>query len=209
MAKSEPIPISVKAVRIVTAQDAEGAVTPLAVSGSRVETWSAGIDHNYDDMSVLENKRLGLAQWLKSPLWICIIGIPPVLYLILFAGVIYKRRRDADPFALRAREAYQRFYKILRKIPKDDTEGRNSQIVLEGLRRYLGDKLRMSGGVVTFYDVKGRLDEKGVDSKTRERLKDLFEECEADSYAGNFHNIGSSSLVNQAIDLVRRLEEQL
>ena len=208
-AKSEPIPISVKAAHIVTAQDAEGAVTPLAISGSRVETWSAGIDYNYDDMSVLENKRLGFAQWLKSPLWICINGIPLVLYLILFAGVTYKRRMDLDPIAQRARRAYSRFQKTLKNVRKDDPANQHSQIILESFRKYLGDKLRMKGGVITFKDVKDRLDEKGVDPQTRELLKDLFEKCEAGSYAGNLNNIGSISLINLAIDLARKLEKQL
>jgi len=209
VANSKPIPISVKTAHIVTAQDAEGAAGPIAVSGSRVETWSAGIDYNYDDISVLENKRLGLVQWLKSPLWIGIIGISPVLYLILLIGVTYKRRLDSDPLAQRVRRAYTRFQKTMKSIRKDDSENQHSQIILESFRRYLGDKLRMPGGVITFNDVKDRLDENGVDQQTRKRLKDLFEKCEAGSYAGNLNILGSISLVNLAIDLARRLEKQL
>jgi hypothetical protein len=67
----------------------------------------------------------------------------------------------------------------------------------------------MKGGVITFNDVKERFDEKGVDPQTRELLKDLFEKCEAGSYAGNLNNIESISLINLAVDLARKLEKQL
>ncbi len=209
VAKSRPIPISVKAAHIVTAKDAEGVPVLPALSGSRVETWGAGIDYNYDDMSVLENKRLVLAQWLKSPIWISIIGIPPMLYLILFAGVTYKRRIDSDPLAQRARGAYSRFQKTLKTIRKDLPENRHSRIVLEGFRRYLEAKLRIKGRVVTFNDVKDRLEAKGVDPRTRDQLKDFFEKCEAGSYAGHVIRIESISLADLAIDLAKRLEKQL
>jgi len=208
-AESDPIPISVKAARIVTAQDAEGIATPLAESGNRVETWSAGIDYNYDDMSVLEDKRFGLLQWLRSPVWISIVGFPPFLYLVLFVGITYKKRMDADPLARRARGAYSRFQITLRAIRKDSSGRETARIILESFRQYLTDKLRMRGGVVTFNDVKGCLKDRKVDLQTCDELRDLFEKIEAGSYSGNISDIESLSLVRSASDLVQRLEKKL
>ena len=81
-ARSEPIPLSVSATRVVTVQDAEGTQVTEEVK-SELESFASGIAHNYEDLSVLENHAYGPAMWISSPLWLSLLGGPPTLFLML------------------------------------------------------------------------------------------------------------------------------
>jgi len=207
-ARTDPIPIQVKAARVVTALDAEGAAVSNP-SGSEIETWTKGIAYNYEDMSVIENHGFGPVSWLKSPVWFCMIVIPPMVYLILWVGLFFISRQNADPFASRARKAYGRLTASIKKAQRTESEQQSYQVILNAFRKYLGDKLRFPHGSLTFNDVKDSLSTKGVDSETLENLKSLFERCEARRFAGNSDMSNASSLVEQSITLGKNLENTL
>ena len=76
-------------------------------------------------------------------------------------------------------------------------------------RHYLGDKLDMAKGALTFNDVKDTLANKGIDQETLGRLNDLFEACEAGRYAGDVGTFDISSITGQGIQLAKDLEKKL
>jgi hypothetical protein len=208
IARTDPIPIQVKAARVVTALDAEGAAASVS-SGSEIETWAKGIAYNYEDMSVIENHGFGPVSWLRSPVWFCMIVIPPILYLILWVGLFFISRQNADPFASRARKAYGRLTASIKKAQRTESEQQSYEVILNAFRKYLGDKLQFPQGSLTFNDVKDSLSTKGVDSETLGNLKGLFERCEARRFAGNSDMCDASSLVEQSITLAKKLENTL
>ena len=208
IARTDPIPIQVKAARVVTALDAEGAA-PSVSSGSEIETWTKGIAYNYGDMSVIENHGFGPVSWLKSPVWFCMILIPPMGYLILWVGLFFIRRQNADPLASRARKAYGRLTASIKKAQRTESEQQSYEVILNAFRKYLGDKLRFPHGSLTFNDVKDSLSTKGVNSETLGNLRSLFERCEARRFAGNSDMCDVSSLVEQSIALAKKLENTL
>jgi len=208
VARTGPIPLTVNPARIVTALDAEGASAPVSKKKG-VETWTRGIAYNYEDMSVIEKQRFGPVSWLKSPQWLCLIGIPPFLYFILFAGNIIIRRRSADPLASRARKAYGKMAGTLKKARRADSAQKSCEIILDAFRNYLGDKLRISSGAITFGDVGNILLEKGVAPEILDDLKLLFEQCEAGRYAGTSGPSDPAALVERSLSLARNLEKKL
>ncbi len=203
MAKTQPIPISVKSVRVVTALDAEG-LTDRIITGSEVETWSGGIAHNYEDLSVLENQYHDPVTLLLTPVWFCVFVFPPAIYIILLSGLFFIKRRHADPAAVRARKAGTRLIKSLKNAKNSGTED-DCAFILDTFRSFFGDKLGIPPGALTYNDIKGPLQERYLDTELLNEIKSLFQNCEAGSYAG----LNSSSDTGKMIDTAMSLGEKL
>ena len=193
---------------MVTAQDAEGVDEQVSLA-SEIETWAKGIAFNYEDRSVIQNQRFGPISWLKSPLLICLTTLPPIAYFLLLAGIGIARRRSADPFAARARKAYGNLTKSLKDARRAHSSGQVHDIVLDAFRNYLGDKLRMPKGALTFNDVKDKLATKGMDAVILDQLKELFETCEAGCYAGASCLSDAVSITEKGLNLAKNLEKKL
>jgi hypothetical protein len=208
VARTDPIPVTVKSARVVTAMDAEGMAQPV-LSTNEVETWTKGIAYNYEDMSVIENQRFGLVAWLESPVVFCMTVIPPIVYLVLLFGNICMTRLYADPLASRARKAHGRLKAGLKDARHAQSNKQCCDKILDAFRQYLGDKLRIPGGALTFNDVRKSLEERGIDAGTIKRLKELFDRCEAGRYAGGSGEFDTSILIEQSLSLAKLLEKKL
>ena len=208
VARTEPIPLRVRKTRVVTALDAEG-IEQQVPAGIEIETWSRGIAFNYEDMDVIENQHLGPLSWFRTPIWMGMVLAPPALFLLLLAGVNIRQRRNADPQKAIARKAYGNLSKSLQKAGSASSSEKAFDLILDAFRNYLGDKLRMPRGALTFYDVKDRLTTKGVDQSTLKELKELFETCEAGRYAGTTGIMGTASITEKATRVAKSLETKL
>ncbi|MBN1845839.1 MAG: protein BatD [Sedimentisphaerales bacterium] len=208
IARTEPIPVTIKATRVVTAQDAEGVVLPAAQS--ELKEWSQGIAYNYEDLGVLENQQYGLATLIRSPVWMAASLVPPAAYLGLLIGATTVRRRRADPAGRRAKAAYATLRKQLKQIPTAQDATEACRRILEGFQDYLGSKLHLAGGAITYRDVEGPLGSRGADAETLCRLRQLFTDCEAAHYAGHVRDrAGVEALRSQALRLAQGLEGRL
>ncbi len=209
LARTKPIPLKVKSARVVTALDAEGVAAAPVSASSEVETWTKGIAHNFEDKSVVENQLNNPVLWFISPAGMLLIVIPPVLYLLLFSGIYIISRKNADPRAARAKKAGAILIKTINDTQKTDPAGTTHDIILKAFRTYLGDKLGIPSGAITFKDVYPRLRAKGVGLKTLDSLQDLFRQYEADRYAGNYGAVDPGSVLKQSLGLAHKLERKL
>ena len=208
VARSEPISLAVHETRIVTALDAEG-VEEVASLGSEIETWTKGIAFNYEDMGAVVNQRLKPLSWFRSPLWFYFILGPPLCYVLLFTAVGLVRKRNADPMKTRAKKAFGRLSRSLKEAEGAASTAHTCDLVLDAFRHYLGDKLSIPKGAITFHDVKETLASRGLDQGTLDRLKGLFERCEAGRYAGNAGRSDGAYLAEQGFLLAKDLEKTL
>lgn len=210
IAKSRPVPITVRATRVVTAADAEG-LQPVS-AGSELEAWSKGIAHNYEDEGALKNFLYGPTTRFRSPLWLSLLGIPPLIYFGTLVTISTVRRRHADPLAVRARKAYPAFAARLRAIrnhAQTDATPTCPQ-VLDAVRSYLGARLRVPAASLTYADAEPGLKDNGADADTMTSLKNIFEQCEAGSYAGGgAATRAPADLLERAQRTVRKLEHTL
>ena len=208
IARSEPIPLKVEATRIVTARDAEGRAAAEETK-TELKTWAEGIAHNYEDLSVLHDQAHGPGVWVESPVWMSILGCPPLLYVILLVSVSIVRARRADPEGQQARRAYRELAKALHAA-KASGPGQVHASVLEAFRRYLGSKLRVPSGALTYNDVEEALHAQDVGSDYLVELKALFERCEATRYAGaTVEAEAPATVVASARELAKGLERAL
>lgn len=201
VAESAAIPLTVKAVKVVTAMDAQGSSAPVSEAGRRLQAWSRGIAANYEDLGALADQHLGIDAWLLSPARGAALALPPLVWAVTLAAVTAVRRRNADPASRRARQALARARRQLRRVAAAGPEA--PARVLEALREYLGAKLRQSSGALVFGDVEGPLRERGVAAADLEALKELFVACEAGRYAGGLGAAGRSGA--ELAEAARRL----
>jgi hypothetical protein len=178
-AGTEPIPLTVHGQRIVTAADAEG-LGPEAVEQARLESTQGGIAQNYENLDALQSRPAGLAGSLRSPFWLAVLIGPPLAFLGLWAWTL-RRRRQADPRRQAVGKAFRRLEESLDALHQDS---RFADELLGGLREYLGARLDLPAGAMTFRDVKAPLEARGAEPAELDELRGIFETCEASRYAG-------------------------
>jgi hypothetical protein len=207
-AGTEPIPLNVDETKVVTLLDAEGAEVS-GPAGNEIETLDKGIAFNYEDMTVMENERLTPLSWFESVPVLIAVFSPPLLYLMLFAGNFLYHKRNAEPIRIRAKKSYRILMNSLHKAGKSDSNSEVCVLVLEAFREYLGAKLELPSGAITFKDVKDRLKAGNIEERLIERLRDLFDACEAGRYAGDNVFSDGASIAGKGIVLAKELEKAL
>ena len=208
IAKSDPIPLTVKETKVITLLDAEGK-TETPVAGNDIESLGKGIAFNYEDMSVIEKRHLTPLSCFMAGPWPYIVFPLPCLFFILFAGVAISRKRNDDPNKVLSRKALGRLKKNLNDAQKT-TPDKAFEMVLDSFREYLGVKLRLpSGRAITFSDARQKLESIGIEKDIIENLKTIFDSCEAARYAGDSTFSDSSALINKTIGVAYELEKRL
>ena len=208
-ASTAPIPVTVRATRVVTAVDAEGiAAGPL---GSPLESWKEGIAYNYEGAAVLESRTFGLISALGSPLWLAALFGPPAAFFALFGAVTARRRREENIEGVRARGALRRLRARLDAIRKGDAAGaRLCELVLGAMREYLGDRLAVPGATLTAGDVARMLAARNVSGAAVDALRGIMNSCEAGAYAGDHSPAADrDAFVAKAREAAERLEKEL
>jgi hypothetical protein len=209
-AYSDPIPITVKATRVVTAQDAEGLETGPA--GTPVEMWKEGIAYNYEGPEVVIPQDFGISSALGDPIRLGALVVPPIIYFVLLAGIALVRSRRSDPEARRARGALKRLSGRLETIggKGDLSQAELCGEIMEALREYLGDKLRRPGATLTAHDVEKIMKERGADTEAVDAVRSVLATCEAGAYAGGLSSAEDRvNLVQRVRDAANRMEKIL
>ena len=221
IARSEPIALEVQPSRIVTAEDAEGrsAAEPRQLD---VESTERGIAHNYVDASALESMPAGWTARLRPlgplPVALSILLLPPLLLLV--SQAVRSEMTLGLPSMLLVRTHRSRWKRAAAAIDLDGSSGTKvAEAVLAGLRDYLGSRLGIAGSEAaawTYGDVEKLLGEAAGYRKrglafpeTLAAVRDVFERCEAGSYAGvePMDLEGKRRLVEAATAVVDRIEE--
>lgn len=200
VARSAPVPITVRPTRILTAGDVEGAA-PLGTAKREVESWTQGIAHNYTGAGLLATQALGFSG-LRSPGRLALLAGPPLAYVLLLVAVSAVRRRNADPDAARARRARGAFSHAIGSAG-------TAEEILAVFRSFLGDKLSMTSGALTFSDVRESLVRAGVSDDDLGAIKRLFTAGEASRFAGGSGAGEPDELRTEAERLARELDKLL
>jgi len=207
VARTSPIPLEVSGTRIITAGDAEG-LGETASAPSRIDSAEGGIAFNYEGPEVLIDQAFPATGWYQSPGWLAALGLPPLIYFGVLGFTAYARWRDADPAARRARGAYQDFSKKVNGLRVEETDAYYAA-VLEALRGYLGARLNLSSGALTFADARSALEQRNVEDGFVDQLRLLFERCEAGRYGGAAYADADATLSETALELAGKLERML
>jgi hypothetical protein len=185
---------------VVRPEDAEG-LGPVRGRGRELAALGRGIAHNYEDLNLLQDQRAGLETWLIAPHRLAWLAAPPLVYLALLVAAAGVRRRNADPAAARARRAHStlvhRLAAVRRKLA--DPQAQHHTAILDATKQYLGAKLRMAPGALTFADVAPALTRNGVSDADLAALNELFSQCEAGRYAGGIGAAAPDRLIEATL----------
>jgi hypothetical protein len=205
-AETQAIPITVSPTRVVTAMDAEGITQPIS-EGNDLETWTAGIAHNYEDESVLEDHIHDPITWLVSPAGIMVMAVPPAVYLLMFTGLFLYRRKKGASYSNRSKKAAARLAKSLSVARKTEDHRQACALILDALKTYLGVVLQIPSGALTFADIRDPLSEKGAAPETLEALQSIFIECEAARYGSSQTGESIDHMVASVGSITKQLEK--
>ncbi len=158
---------------------------------------------------MFENQAYGLAAWLHNPVWMVGLGVPPLLFLGLLGFTMFERWRRADPAGRAARQAHAGYARSVGRLEPADTDAFYAAMLNE-TRQYLGAKLSLAPGALTFSDVRPQLAERGASEEILTSLKHIVDRCEAGRYAGAaFGGESPEDLKKAALETIAQLEEAL
>jgi len=206
--KTDPIPLTVNPTRIVKASDAEG----ISRSGevSALESWKDGIAYNYEGGEVLAKRDYGFSAVISRGWNVLIISLPPALFLLILSGTMVVRRRESDPLGKRSRRAFRvlrrRLSGIRKSSPGDqDTHGE----VLEALKEYFAGKLCRRSLSMTTDEIEQELIRREVDPDAISSLREVLEQCEAGTYAGQRGSGDTDIITGRVEKLIKRIDKQI
>lgn len=188
VARSAPIPIRVRAVRIVTAGDAVGGAGGAggvgggangAAEGSAIETSTTGIAANDVSPEALVHQGFDLIAAIRSPAGSAALLAPPAAYAAALVVIALRRRALSNPEAKRRRAALS----TARRALADAADAANpADAVSRAITGYLADKTGAPPGSITPADAEALLRARDDDLSIRARA--ILERCDAARFGG-------------------------
>ncbi|MBL8745564.1 MAG: BatD family protein [Phycisphaerae bacterium] len=205
VARSDPIPVSVRPTRVVTAADAEGRVGEEASpSGLAVEERAGGLRFSYEGTDLLVQQGFDLNLALTSPFGVAAVAGPPVLYGAVAAVAWTRRRAAVNGPATRRKRALSEARAALSSASGD---ARGVAVAVSGaVRRYVGAKFDQSGDGLTSRECVELVRPHAVEASNA--LEELLQRCDGALYGGLPLN-EAERLRDEASALLDRLEATL
>lgn len=204
-ARSQPISLTVRQTKVITANDAIGAALPAG--NGKIQESGTGIAHNYETPDVLVSQQPRTGTFLLTPAWIIFLLLPPML----LAGLAIFRRlaqaRRLSPTRQRAKNAAGRFRAAVHSLP--DTPAAACDIISQAFTTYLRDRFDLPAGAMTTADLSQHLRQTGfINRQISADIQAVFETCEAGRFAGGTvpGSDSSAELARKTLAIVDRLE---
>jgi hypothetical protein len=205
-AQSAPIPLQVSPAEVVAAYGLDGA--PFR---NRLRAVKEGIRHNYEDPDMLESHRLPLFGWAHPAVVLLFLLLPPLLVGGLALVALFGEKKHHIHRTAKAARAY----KVYRRNAGQIIHGHPMKSKIYSdldrvLRAYLGDRLHLNPGALTFRDAHARLAAAGADVQTLAELRMLFALCEAYRFTAGFDAVADAKqIVRHANRIVKAVERKL
>jgi len=204
--QSAPIPLNVAAGESITAFGMKGALHP-----SRLRTVAEGIRHNYEGPDLLKKRRPPLFGWAHPAAVISVVFLPPLLVGgLCLAALLGEKKRHLQRTAKAAR-AFKAYRKNAAHIIRAHHTKSEIYRNLDGvLRAYLGDRLHLNPGALTFRDAEALLSQEGASAQTLDELRALFTLCEAYRFTAGYDEPAEArKIIRNATRIVKAVERSL
>lgn len=206
VARSAPIPLSVRAAKLVTAADAEGVrgvtTTP---NGSEIESTTTGIAANYERLDALVPQRFDLLATMRSPMGLTTLAAPPLAYIASAVVVFARKRAASDPRARRRRAAKSTALQLL-----SETDAAHTTTAADAVARavvgYLSDKSGAPAASITPPEAERLIAPR--DPVLAARARALMERCDGARFGG-LEPAAARDLAAEARELITALESKL
>ena len=177
---------------------------------NRLRSVEEGIRHNYEHPDMLENRRLPLFGWAHPALVLLILLAPPAVVCGISAASLFGEKKHHIHRTAKAARAFRVFRRNVAHIKSHTMKTDIYGDLDECLRAYLGDRLHLIPGALSYRDAELKLVEAGADLHTLEELNKLFALCEAYRFTRDYDEQGNApDIVREATRIVRSVERNL
>jgi hypothetical protein len=214
VARSKPIPITVRPTRLLTASDLEGGNIP-GISRTSVRDWEEGIRFNYTGTTLLLTEQsYGIRSLMRSPVALILLLIP---FSIFGGALLYTVRRryseriseSGDTTVTQKSTPFRRLLEQLEEIKREDDAGTGEALV--AWRDYLGMKLGLRPGRLTLGEMEKELFLRGLEEDLILEIGELFRHYELYRYRHRSDSIPESdpSILSRIARVASELERRL
>lgn len=183
VARSAPIPLTVRATRVITAADAQGQSSSGASIAAAVEDKVGGIAFNYEGAELLADQSFNVRGVLGSPLGLAAIAGPPAIYTAAGAVLLLRRRAGSESAAQRRRRLMVEARAALSSLSIESKPVEAAGVISSAVRRAVGARLGVQGDGLTALEANDALVEAGM-SDAAESARTILETCDAALYGG-------------------------
>ena len=180
-----PFPLQVEAVGRQEALKVVGAGKVHALTKEKEEDRDLGEDIIYIKDNPGAIRRIGRSFYRRPPFY-ALVGLWGIGYLGLYGVYLRRRRIQTDSAYARRLKAPRQAREGLRRARRHMTSGETEAFydtVFKTLQGYLGDRLHLSSGAITFDRVKEELAKKGGGTEVEKLVREIFEACDEVRYA--------------------------
>lgn len=183
VARSAPIPLTVRATRVITAADAQGQASGGASLAAAVEDRIGGIAFNYEGASLLADQSFDIGSILRSPLGLAVIAGPPAAYAAAGAIILLRRRAGSETPAQRRKRLMSEARQGLGSLPPSAAPVEAAATISAAVRKAVGARLGIAGEGLTARETHDVLSQAGLGGQAT-AARDLLEACDAALYGG-------------------------
>lgn len=182
VARTNPVPLTVRPTRILTSADLEARSSPASSSQAAVRPWGEGILFNYSvsDRLLANQPGPGIGYLARHPAIPVLLGAP---LAALLSALIFRQRQTARrKLALAAAASRQEVATPYQQL-QQKLEGGSAEI-LAAWREYLGARLGLQPGQLAWQDVEAEFQSRGIGGKMLDELRAIHSRFELENYAG-------------------------
>jgi hypothetical protein len=177
---------------------------------NRLRTVEDGIRYNYENPEMLKSARLPLFGWTHPIYVLLLLFLPPLVVGGSALASLFGEKKHHIHRTAKAARAFSVFRKNAAHIYTHTMKSEIYGDLDEVLRAYLGDRLHLIPGALSYRDVNEQLVQAGADSQTLEEMKKLFALCEAYRFTRNYDERGDArQIVREATRIVKTVEKSL
>ncbi len=177
----------------------------------RLHAVEEGIRHNYEHPDMLESRRLPLLGWAQPLAVLAILLLPPLVVGGYSLVSLFGEKKHQIHRTAKAARAYKVFRRNAASLARGASMKSDIYTGLDRvLRAYLGDRLHLNPGALSFRDAQTQLTKSGIDIQTLEGLHTLFALCEAYRFTSAHDEPGNAKqILRNAIRIVKSVERKL
>jgi hypothetical protein len=196
LARTDPVPLTVHAARVVTAEDAEGKAA--GVAQKELKAAEKGLASNYEGEDALIDQR---PESYQVDRWMLLFAVPPLLFLLIgFVRFMKKRRENSHE----RRQTKLALAKLERQLADASL---SPESLSSSLKEYLAVKLQKNAGALTFLDVEPALLALQADAALVGEVEELLTRFETWEYAGANSMVKDIEQIRaKTLAVARRLE---
>ncbi|MDF7798154.1 BatD family protein [Pontiellaceae bacterium B1224] len=176
----------------------------------RLRTVDEGIRHNYENPDMLNSTQPPMFGWAHPAAVLILLLLPPLTVGGISLVSLFGEKKHHIHRTAKAARAFKIFRKNAKHIYSHSMKCEIYGDLDEVLRAYLGDRLHLTPGALSYRDAEACLMKAGADFQTLEELKKLFALCEAYRFTTNYDEPGDArQIVREATRIVKTVENSL